>query len=133
MKITTGPERGPLYIGFGLVAAAFIGGGAYAHIQMNALSARIDSLSSRVDALATTTASSTLALQAAINQTGSSFSAALQQNVGAIQSQVGNLSGSLTTLQKLSTLDPELLKKYSKAYFLNENYVPKRFYLLSVE
>lgn len=30
----------------------------------------------------------------------------------------------IDTLIKLTTLDPELLKKYSKVYFLNENYAP---------
>ncbi len=30
----------------------------------------------------------------------------------------------IDTLTKLTTLDPELLKKYSKVYFLSENYVP---------
>ena len=30
----------------------------------------------------------------------------------------------IDTLTKLTTLDPDLLKKYSKVYFLNENYVP---------
>src|SRR5690606_3830357 len=30
----------------------------------------------------------------------------------------------IDTLEKLTTLDPELLKKYSKVYFLSENYNP---------
>ncbi|MEK7463533.1 MAG: M15 family metallopeptidase [Patescibacteria group bacterium] len=30
----------------------------------------------------------------------------------------------IDTLTKLTTIDPELLKKYSKVYFLSENYVP---------
>ena len=30
----------------------------------------------------------------------------------------------MQVLKKLSTTDPELLKKYSKVYFLNEHYVP---------
>lgn len=38
--------------------------------------------------------------------------------VGAIQSMVG-------VLEKLQKTDPEFLKKYSKVYFLNENYVPE--------
>lgn len=29
-------------------------------------------------------------------------------------------------LTKLTTLDPELLQKYSKVYFLNENYIPRK-------
>lgn len=38
--------------------------------------------------------------------------------------QIGQLSGTVETLEKLSTTDPELLQKYSKVYFLNEHYMP---------
>ncbi len=39
-------------------------------------------------------------------------------------SQISDLSGTVGTLQKLAATDPELLMKYSKVYFLSENYVP---------
>ncbi len=39
--------------------------------------------------------------------------------------KVGELTGTVGTLAKLAETDPELLKKYSKISFLNENYVPK--------
>ncbi len=32
----------------------------------------------------------------------------------------------IDTLTKLTTIDPELLKKYSKIYFLSENYIPPK-------
>lgn len=48
----------------------------------------------------------------------------VQTQVGGVQETVGSLSGTLTTLQKLAKTAPELLKKYSKVYFLNENFVP---------
>jgi LAS superfamily LD-carboxypeptidase LdcB len=38
---------------------------------------------------------------------------------------IGDISSTVGNLQKLKELDPELLKKYSKVYFLNENYLPK--------
>lgn len=38
--------------------------------------------------------------------------------------QVSGLTGTIGTLKKLSETDKELLKKYSKVYFLNENYIP---------
>lgn len=38
--------------------------------------------------------------------------------------QIKSITGTVGTLQKLSMMDPELLKKYSKVYFLNENYIP---------
>ena len=47
-----------------------------------------------------------------------------QERLGSIKNQVGSIGGAVTTLEKLSKIDPHLLKKYSKVYFLNENYVP---------
>lgn len=38
--------------------------------------------------------------------------------------QIDDLTGTVKTLDKLSKTDQELLQKYSKVYFLNENYVP---------
>jgi len=42
-------------------------------------------------------------------------------------SQIGDIQGTVGILERLSQTDPELLKKYSKVYFLNENYVPETF------
>ncbi len=42
-----------------------------------------------------------------------------------IESQIGRMVGTVDDLTKLSKIDPELLKKYSKIYFLNENYTPE--------
>jgi D-alanyl-D-alanine carboxypeptidase len=39
--------------------------------------------------------------------------------------QIQEISGTVGKLQKLSETPPELLKKYSKVYFLNEHYVPE--------
>lgn len=41
------------------------------------------------------------------------------------QQETQSLSGTVGTLEKLTYTDKELLQKYSKIYFLNENYVPK--------
>jgi len=38
--------------------------------------------------------------------------------------QIGEISGTVGVLEKLSKTDPELLQKYSKVFFLNEHYVP---------
>jgi LAS superfamily LD-carboxypeptidase LdcB len=46
-------------------------------------------------------------------------------------SQINNLSSSVGTLTKLSETDPQLLQKYSKVYFLNENYVPSSLATIS--
>lgn len=41
-----------------------------------------------------------------------------------LAAQIGDISGTVGLLQKQIQTDPELLKKYSKAYFLSENYIP---------
>jgi len=38
--------------------------------------------------------------------------------------QIGTIQGAVGILEKLNKTDKELLQKYSKVYFLNENYVP---------
>lgn len=48
----------------------------------------------------------------------------VKSKVGGVEQTVGSISGTVGNLQKLSQIDPELLKKYSKVYFMNENYVP---------
>lgn len=45
----------------------------------------------------------------------------------AFASQIGSIAGTVGVLEKLSQTDPELLKKYSRVYFLSENYVPESF------
>lgn len=42
------------------------------------------------------------------------------------EDQIKQLAGTVGTLDKLSKTDEELLQKYSKVYFLNENYIPSR-------
>ncbi len=46
--------------------------------------------------------------------------------VSSLQKQVKNITGAVGTLQKLSNTDKELLEKYSKVYFLSENYIPSK-------
>lgn len=53
-----------------------------------------------------------------------SSNVALNNELEAFQGQLNGITSTVGTLQKLSRTDPELLKKYSKVYFLNENYVP---------
>ncbi|MEK7552168.1 MAG: M15 family metallopeptidase [Patescibacteria group bacterium] len=40
------------------------------------------------------------------------------------EEQISEIEGTIGDLEKLSKTDPELLNKYSKVYFLNENYIP---------
>lgn len=42
------------------------------------------------------------------------------------EEQIEDLAGTVGTLDKLSQIDEELLQKYSRVSFLNENYVPRK-------
>lgn len=42
------------------------------------------------------------------------------------EDEIRDLAGTLGDLDKLANTDEELLQKYSKVYFLNENYAPER-------
>jgi D-alanyl-D-alanine carboxypeptidase len=42
------------------------------------------------------------------------------------EDQIEDLAGTVGTLDKLSQIDEELLQKYSRVSFLNENYVPRK-------
>jgi len=46
--------------------------------------------------------------------------------IESFQGQIENIGSTVGTLQKLANTDEELLMKYSKIYFLNENYIPAR-------
>jgi len=47
-----------------------------------------------------------------------------QAKNGDYQNQISTIATTVGTLTKLSQTDKELLEKYSKVYFLNENYIP---------
>ncbi len=51
-------------------------------------------------------------------------------NTSYIQNQIQDITSTVGQLKKLSQTDVELLKKYSKVYFLNENYVPPRLAII---
>lgn len=48
-----------------------------------------------------------------------------QKKNSEFSNQIGNILGTVNKLDKLSKTDKELLQKYSKIYFLNENYIPE--------
>lgn len=51
----------------------------------------------------------------------------------AFASQIRDIAGTVGTLTKLSQTDKELLQKYSRVYFLNENYIPSELATISPE
>lgn len=48
-----------------------------------------------------------------------------QTRLNALAAQVEGVINVVGVLEKLNQIDQELLKKYSRVYFLNENYIPK--------
>lgn len=107
--------------------------GFYFNKQDKALESNLASQADKISLLEQDLASTSLALQYTIEQTNTSLSDALAEQkksiskkLGNVEDQVDDLSGSLGTLEKLAKTDPELLAKYSKVFFLNENYVPER-------
>lgn len=102
----------------------------YAFIQISALTGTVDSLATEL--ASTTIASSQNTNQLSQNITDlrtqtvgiSDTLSSAQQNIDAVNTKVGGVEQTVDTIQKLSQIDPELLKKYSKVYFMNENYVP---------
>lgn len=49
-----------------------------------------------------------------------------EKQTGSLLDEFNRISGTVGTLEKLSKIDSRLLQKYSKVYFLNENFVPDR-------
>ncbi len=116
----------------GIAAFLILGGGIWYVGDLNQKNAaRIDRLSANLYSLQLSIASTTQILQVTIAQTHSELADALtrqqqtvQSQIVAYQQQVNSVAGTVTTLQKLSKTDPQLLQKYSKVFFLNENYAP---------
>ncbi|MDE2188410.1 MAG: D-alanyl-D-alanine carboxypeptidase family protein [Patescibacteria group bacterium] len=106
----------------------------YAYTGLAKLSDKVDNLSTELSSLEKNISSTTAQLQNDITNSHSALSTAInqeQQNVGSLTSQLNNyqaqvstVSSTVSTLQKLQSIDPQLLEKYSKVYFLNENYMP---------
>jgi D-alanyl-D-alanine carboxypeptidase len=60
----------------------------------------------------------------------------LEEKIEIIETSKDTVDEIATTIQrldKLSRTDPELLAKYSKVYFLNENYIPERLTTIPIE
>ncbi len=123
-----------------------LGGLYYQYTKINELKERTDSLSTEL--ASTTAALSWNTYQLSQNITDlrtatlglSNTLAYTQQNIDAVKNQVGGveqtvgvIGGAVGNLQKLASVDPELLKKYSKVYFMNENYVPAHLTTIPTE
>jgi D-alanyl-D-alanine carboxypeptidase len=105
-----------MYIPLALAGILMLAGGSYAYYReytaaRNA-NAQLASSTAMLHALQNTLASTT--------QERDALTAEQSKN----QTFEGQISGTVGKLDQLSKTDPQLLAKYSKVYFLNENYVP---------
>lgn len=112
-----------LLIGLVLVAVA-----AYGAYHSVSLSKELEN--SRLE-LASSTAQLAV-LQAQVLETRSendSLSTSLEEEKernDSFAGQIEDMADTVGVLEKIKNTDPELLKKYSKIYFLNENYIPSK-------
>ena len=115
---------GPWIGGIILVAAVAFGGYRYYILTKELQTTKSD--------LASTTASFTTAAQqqsdALTNEQSKNaqLEAQLSELNNSFGTQINSLSTTVGTLSKLASTDPELLEKYSKVFFLSENYVPAK-------
>ena len=103
-----------------LVVAAIVGYGEYRRYTLNnQLTLDNTNLQSKITAI------QNILAQIQIQNASINNSVQTVQNTGQFfTEQAGQISSVENTLYKLSKVDPQLLQKYSKVYFLNENYVP---------
>jgi zinc D-Ala-D-Ala carboxypeptidase len=102
-----------------LIVFALAGAGAYGYLRLNELSAQVDELNFR---LSSTTDQFAIRIDHATSTLSDQIKLAQQK----VQTQFGSITGTVTTLEKLSQTDRELLAKYSKVFFLSDNYAPAR-------
>ena len=105
-----------------ITVLALIGAGIYIYRQHKTLTYRESQLASTTAKLAEAT--STIARLEEANRNLRSELEDRTETVEHLREQVEDITGEVSTIQKRQELDPELLKKYSKVYFLNENYWP---------
>ncbi len=67
---------------------------------------------------------SDLATTTLVSNELSAILSAEQIKSASLQDSISDISGTVGNLEKLSKTDKELLQKYSKVYFLSDNYVP---------
>lgn len=117
-------------IGFMLVGALVSGISWYGYTRLTALSEQVTQLAAQLDVrLASTTALLQNNLAEATTSLGNTIQQEKQivrEQLGGVKNQVGSITGVVTDLQKLSKIDPELLAKYSKVFFLSDTYAPAR-------
>lgn len=87
---------------------------------------RLNELNAQVSDLQTELAMTTDLLQARIADATATLGQTFEREQQNVKNQVSSITGTVSTLEKLTKIDPELLAKYSKVFFLSEHYAPAR-------
>lgn len=114
---------------FSLVVAGAL---AYIVLQLNSLQTSISATNTRTDQLVASSTENGESLQSLYAILSNVITEEEKKNT-VLQEQLGNVSQTVGKLDKLSKSDPQLLKKYSKVYFLNENYSPSHLADISTQ
>lgn len=117
MKEKLLPKDRLLAFGVSVVVLGAFGYGGYSYWQ---LTKTVASLSSELSE-----ATTTLEAKVAENISLQSALEAEQRRNNDFQDQIEGISSTVTKIDKLQQTDPQLLAKYSKVYFLPDNYIPK--------
>lgn len=124
-------------ITMGIIFVILGGTLVYQEVQLSHITVRVNSLTTELASTTAMVSFNTTQLSknfSELSRETKGISTTLtnaQQNIDAVKTQVGgvaqtvgSISGTVNNLEKLSQVDPQLLKKYSKVYFMNENYTP---------
>ncbi len=112
------------------VVIVLLAGVVYGYTQISTLNKQLGTLSNELASTTAKLSQNTDELSKNITDLSAKASSTqenineVKNQVGGVEQTLGSVSGSLSDLQKLAQTDPELLKKYSKVYFMNENYTP---------
>lgn len=123
-----GPGKTPITIGVAVLFLALVFSSSYAYGLHQRLSGKESEFASRAanfDASVKQMEQKLKDLQEENNNITATLSDEQKRNLELEREKRRN-EREIDTLTKLTTIDPELLKKYSKVYFLSENYTPPK-------
>lgn len=126
----------PNIVPAGIVLVVLGGFLVYAFTRISTLTKHTESLATELASTTEALSQKTLALSQDLTDLRSQtvgLSNTLSQNINDVKSQVGGVAQTVGTLQKLQQTDSELLRKYSKVYFMNENYRPAHLTEISAD
>jgi len=110
-----------------LIAICMFGLTKYVDYQLGFLEAQLNEKDAKIAKMDKDFNASIVGLQDLLLSTASGLESVLaqeQEKNNSLKQDFENITSTVDTLEKLSTTDEELLKKYSKVYFLNEHYIP---------